>query len=385
VFERRHLPGDPDYLPTLLIKMSPWTAGDLADIRRFFSFAADGEPVYAQVEDPAHPNESFLPDVFYSGELPASLLRAATYDPSAVTDDRPDFNFLRRSLGHLASDRATGLNDSTAEFLNGQLRGHEWLAMDRLHLMVAGAAAVFYGVLLVLVPMWLSPVGRTAWTGKGPALTYFSLLGLAFIMIELLFIQMFMKLIGYPPYAVVTVISVMLTGAGLGSMSSRSLAGPSTARWHFAFAGIITTGLTVRLTAPSIAHHFMASGTPIRILVAALMIGPVALFMGMPFPLGILELGAKPRGAIAWAWSMNGLCTTFGSVATVLLCLRYGFRATELVALGLYSVAWVALGVLRQGNRLEQRLCERQARSLPKVDRPRPAAATWVASRAVRD
>ena len=49
------------------------------------------------------------------------------------------------------------------------------------------------------------------------------------------------------------------------------------------------------------------------------MILPMAFFMGMPFPLGILELRTSRRGAVAWAWSMNGLFATIGSVARVLL------------------------------------------------------------------
>lgn len=46
----------------------------------------------------------------------------------------------------------------------------------------------------------------------------------------------------------------------------------------------------------------------------------------MPFPLGILELESKPRGAIAWAWSMSGLFTTMGAVLSALLSLWVGFR-----------------------------------------------------------
>ena len=65
-----------------------------------------------------------------------------------------------------------------------------------------------------------------------PVLVYFSLLGVAFIAIEFLFIQIFMKLIGYPLYAVATVITVMLIGAGLGSSARAGSLAKASPRWY---------------------------------------------------------------------------------------------------------------------------------------------------------
>jgi hypothetical protein len=349
VFEQAHQDlRHPDYLPTMLIKMTPWTPAEVADISRFFASPAAGEPSYQLAENPLDPGASFLPAAFYEGWVPEALRRAAPYAVTPVTDDRPNFDFMRRSWRVLQPDERVGLNVSTAAFLDAQLRGGGWLPMDWLHLMVASAASVFYGVLFVLAPMTLTRIGRESWTGKAPALCYFSLLGLAFIGIEILFIQMFMKFIGYPLYTVATVITVMLIGAGLGSMHSRRIVGVDASRWPLAFVGIVATGLAIWATFGRAAAEVMTAPTPIRIAAAAAMILPVAFFMGMPFPLGILELRGKPRGAVAWAWSMNGLCSTIGSVATVLLSLWIGFRATELVVLGVYAVAGVMFDALRR-------------------------------------
>ena len=125
-------------------------------------------------------------------------------------------------------------------------------------------------------------------------LVYFSLLGVAFIAIEFLFIQIFMKLIGYPLYAVATVITVMLIGAGLGSICSRRIAGEGSPRWYIAFCGVSSrpasrSGLAIPNLGPL--HGRPDSGA---VLAAAAMIFPMAFFMGMPFPLGILELKTKP-------------------------------------------------------------------------------------------
>jgi spermidine synthase len=351
VFEKQY--PEPDHLPTMLIKMSPWTQAEVADLTAFFSQHVEAESRFALVENPFDPAKSFLPADFYSGELPRTLLAAAPFNIDPVTDDSPDFNFLRHSWAHLEPQQAGGLNFSTASFLNSQVRGG-WLPMDWLPLIVATGASIFYGVLFVLAPMSLSQVGRQRWSGKVPVLLYFSLLGVGFIAIEFLFIQIFMKLIGYPLYAVATVITVMLIGAGLGSVCSRRIAGEGSPRWYVAFAGVITAGLAIWFVYPRISGYFMADPMAVRILAAAAMILPMAFFMGMPFPLGILELEAKPRGAVAWAWSMNGLFATIGSVAAVLLSLWLGFRATMLVAIGMYAVAWAAFAVLRRSNQLQE-------------------------------
>jgi spermidine synthase/MFS family permease len=373
VFEKAY--PEPDHLPTMLIKMSPWTQAEVADLERFFSMRVVNESPYRIVENPFDEAGSFLPAVFYSGDLPRTLVASAPYNISAVTDDKPDFNFLRHSPAYLEPQRATGLNFSTASFLNSQVR-RGWLPMDWLPLIVATGASLFYGAIFVLAPMFLSQVGRQQWTGKGPVLLYFSLLGVAFIAIEFLFIQIFMKLIGYPLYAVATVITVMLIGAGLGSISSRAIAGEGSPRWYIAFGGIVATGVAIWLGYPRLSAHFMADPTAVRIVAAAGIIFPMAFFMGMPFPLGILELKTKPAGAVAWAWSMNGLFATIGGVAAVLLALWLGFRDAMLVAIAMYGLAWITFAAVRRGNRThEVRVMERAP--LPRantLDSPRVAA-----------
>lgn len=350
----------PDYLPTLLIKMSPWTPDEISDLTAFFASPAAGEPAYRVAENPLNASASFLSDAFYDGvALPESLQHAAPYAVTAVTDDRPTFDFLRRSWRFLEPDERVGLNVSTAAFLDAELRGRGWLPMDWVHLAVASLASVFYGIVFVAVPMTFTRVGREHWAGKAPTLLYFSLLGFAFIAIEILFIQMFMKFIGYPLYAVATVITVMLIGAGLGSMHSRWVVGRDSSKWPLAFAGVIVAGLGLWAGFAAASASVMAAPIAIRIGAAAAMILPVAFFMGMPFPLGILELAGRPRGAVAWAWSMNGLFSTVGSVATVLLSLWLGLRATELVALGMYAVAGMVFGALRRASRLA---CETDTR-----------------------
>jgi hypothetical protein len=93
----------------------------------------------------------------------------------------------------------------------------------------------------------------------------------------------------------------------------------------------------------------LAAPMGFRILVAGLLIAPLGFFLGMPFPLGILAIRNRPAGAVAWAWGLNGLFTVIGGLASVLLALSLGFRATLLIALLVYGVAFLVFRQLRAG------------------------------------
>ena len=95
--------------------------------------------------------------------------------------------------------------------------------------------------------------------------------------------------------------------------------------------------------------HFMAVASQQlrRILVAAAMIFPLGFFLGMPFPLGILALRHQPRGAIAWAWGLNGIFTLLGGLASVMMSIFFGFRLTLLVAAAIYIVALCCFARMR--------------------------------------
>ncbi|HYM24177.1 MAG TPA: hypothetical protein VEU08_13250 [Vicinamibacterales bacterium] len=337
----------PDYLPTILIQMSPWTPGQMADLSSFFGFPAVGEAPYRIAEDPLRPDLSFLPDVFYGGHLPQALVRTASVDMTPATDDHPFFRFVRRTPTRLTVDRGAGADLGTVWALNTELFGG-WLPKDWVHLIGAAAASLFYGALFILLPMVRSSVGRERWAGKASTLAYFSLLGVGFITIELVFIQRFTKLIGYPLYAIVTVLAVVLVGAAIGSRMSARVVGTHSQRWPVAFAGVVASGLLLWLVQPALSRVVMTQPLPVRLAAAAGMMLPQAFFMGMPFPIGILALSAKPRGAIAWAWSTNGFFTNVGGVGSALLSLWLGFRATVLVALAAYGLAAITFHLLRR-------------------------------------
>ena len=140
---------------------------------------------------------------------------------------------------------------------------------------------------------------------------------------------------------------MLLFSAGIGSFATKKLNITPANRWQLPFLGILAMVLLLLLIYPFVFNFFLASPLFIRILVACVLIFPLGLFLGMPFPLGILTLENLPRGAVAWAWGMNGLFTVIGGLAGVILSITWGFQVTLLIAAFQYVIALFAFARIR--------------------------------------
>jgi hypothetical protein len=237
------------------------------------------------------------------------------------------------------------VDPGTAEIVNLSLiRG---IPMDQIHLYVTAAASLVFMVLFVLLPLRFSKVGREEGSAALPLLAYFSCLGAGFITFELVFIQKFMHLIGSPLYTYSTIIFTMLLSAGLGSAASERLGIGVRSRWAIPFIAVIALGAAILLVYPWAANLALALSLGARVLVAAVMIFPLGFFLGMPFPLGILAISNQPRGAVAWAWGMNGVFTVVGGLASVVISLLRGFDFAVSIALVLYAAAMLVFVAMR--------------------------------------
>jgi spermidine synthase len=331
-------PNDPS-LPTMLIKMSPWTAEEIAELSAFLA-PPDLPPDHRLrlVENPVDPSNNFLSAEFYSGEFSQALADRMPVFVTPRTDNSPFFGNMRKSMRTLSADPANYLDEGTAYIENIMLI--KGVPMDWVHLFSTGVASLLFIVLFVLVPLRFSNVGREEGATAVPLLVYFSCLGAGFITLELVFIQKFTHLIGSPLYTYSTVIFTMLFAAGIGSAMSEKLGIDSQRKWAAPFIGILVCGLALMLLYPALARLALALSLPGRILASCVMIFPLGFFLGMPFPLGILAIARHPRGAIAWAWGMNGLFTVVGGLASVLISMVFGFNAAIIVALALYALAF---------------------------------------------
>jgi hypothetical protein len=327
--------------------MTPWTAAEIDSVQKFLtppSIPANDQ--FHLAENPIDPSKSFLSKDFYSGDFPDALAEKMPYWATPRTDNHPYFRFMRKHIAFVLPSAEGFLDPGTASFLNESL--YTGLPMDVLHLFMTGGASVIFILLFVLVPLRFSAVGRQEGSAAAPLLIYFSCLGAGFITLELVFIQKFMHLIGSPLYTYSTVIFTMLLSAGIGSTMSEKLGISSQRRWTVPFVGILASGTAIVLLYPLLSHAALSLDTVARVLVSGVIIFPLGFFLGMPFPIGVLAISNRPRGAIAWAWGMNGLFTVAGGLLSVVISIYLGFNAAIAFALVLYALAFGVFPALRE-------------------------------------
>jgi len=323
-----------DDLPTTLIKMSPWTADEVNRVKAFM-------PRFRYPVDPMNPKDSFLDDNFFVGKLPQSVIDKVPYRIEEPTDNKPFFNSLRSTLKTLPSyDAEVFVNQGVSELLNSQKK--TGYPVDVMHLFITAGAAIVFALLFTLGPLLFANTGRKKWEGKPSFVTYFCCLGLGFIVLELVFIQIFMKLIGFPLYTYTVVLFTFLFGAGFGSLASEKLRLIERGKIWVPFVGIALAALLVIMFQQFVFDDLLELRTLWRVLFSISIIFPLAFFLGMPFPMGILAIENKPQGTIAWAWALNGLFTVAGGIFCAIFSVYYGFLATIVVAVLAYFVAYLA-------------------------------------------
>ena len=79
-----------------------------------------------------------------------------------------------------------------------------------------------------------------------------------------------------------------------------------------------------------------------RIIVAIVLIAPLGLAMGMPFPRGLKQTGEGSLPAPPFYWGLNGIMSVIGSVTTVFVALMFGFQAAMLMGSACYVLAALA-------------------------------------------
>lgn len=334
-------------MPTLLVKRSPWTAAEVAAVRRFVSpeFAREPGRAYGLVYAPGAPEEANVPAAFFRAPLDPAVEARLPYQAAPTTDARPFFRDLRKSLHRIEPDTAGYVPTSTAGFVNASLMGA--VPRDRVHLYLLGGLSVAMSGVFLWYPMrWMRRrgIGRA---GALPAAVFFGALGIGFIVVEVVLISKFVVLIGFPIYAMAAVLCTLLIAAGVGSRLSGWL-WRHRPGWAIAVFPAVALLIGLVVAAFPLARDLaLGLGQPARIALSAALLLPLGVALGMPFPLGIAALERIAPRLVPWAWGVNGFMTVVGSLLAALMSLRWGFDVTLLAAAAVYLVATAAWRALQ--------------------------------------
>lgn len=330
---------------TLLIKNGTLTTDEIGAIRRFCNERSfDVAYVPGMDRDTAN-RFNILPEPYFHDGTTA-LLRGDgftdryKFDIRPATDDRPYFfDFFKwRSLPEFLSLPAQG--------------GFHLLELGYPILTATLVQAVLIGAALILVPLVFGgdrvPFDRDSLA----VVVYFACLGLAFLFVEIAFIQHFTLFLGHPIFAVSVVLVAFLVFAGAGSAVSASLADrmvriadPLT----MVTAAIVALATAYVVGLPPLFREVASLAVSAKIPLSLALIAPLAFLMGLPFPLGLARLSAAKPRLVAWAWGVNGCFSVISAVLAVVLAIHFGFTVVVLVAAVLYLTA---------GKTMRNRFCQ---------------------------
>jgi spermidine synthase len=254
------------------------------------------------------------------------------YELSPATDDRPHFfHFFRwRTLPELLARKGRG--------------GLPLIEWGYPVLVATLVQAVLASLVLIVLPLALAQRGATG-DGRPSRVAlagYFTALGLAFMFVEIAFIQKFVLFLAHPLYAVAVVLASFLVSAGLGSVAvPRLLAFPRFAARPLAWlaAAIVAIALAYAAALP-LAFRALASLPDVaRVAVAIALIVPLGFAMGMPFPLGLTRLARRAEALVPWAFAVNGCASVIAAVLATLIAIHAGFTVVIALAAALYALA----------------------------------------------
>ena len=317
---------------SLLIKKSAFNAAEITAVKKFCSKRLFDLVYYPGMQ--AHEANRFniiLTPYFHQGAVSLlgedsdTFIERYKFNISPPTDDRPYFSssFKWQTLPEIAGLKGQG--------------GMVLLESGYLILVITLIQAVLASLILVLLPvlvMTRDKLRGTAWTRPRIA-SYFFAIGIGFLFLEIAFIQKFILYLGHPLYAAAVVLAIFLIFAGMGSRFAQRK------NFHAIWPVTIILSLGgIELVASGMLFNVLSGlAVPMKVLVAAFMLGPLAFCMGMPFPLALTEIGVDVPDLIPWAWAVNGCASVIAAVLATLLAVHFGFTAVVLMSLVLYGIA----------------------------------------------
>ncbi|HZS59661.1 MAG TPA: hypothetical protein VFA43_10350 [Gemmatimonadaceae bacterium] len=343
-------PGRPAFVAGFVLKQSALTRSDVAEIGQHTGRHA--EILYS----PFAPHTGTI----YDSLLAAPDIRAVYARSTALlqpaTDDRPFFNQHARwsSLG------LGTIRDVFSQRRMGRLALEDRpVAEVTLIVLLVQSAIIAAG--LILLP--LARFGRAGLVvpNRWRYLAYFASLGLGFILAEIALLQRFVLFLGQPIYSYAVILGSLLIFTGVGSaLSARITASPRRALAWLLPALIVVLLLSAVVT-PMVFRVALGFSFLVRAGVAVILVAPLGVALGTPFPTGLRVTAEDASAIVAWAWGVNGFFTVIGSVAAMILGMAFGFTTVIALAGACYVVALFALRPppSRRGDANETRSSER--------------------------
>lgn len=262
-----------------------------------------------------------------------SYLNAYPFEITPTYDDRPYFSAMLKP-GSFDFIRKSAYDP---EHWTREVPPDLWAQPVVLATLLQAAlfALLIMGIPLVAARKRLPP------RGKAKIFVYFSCLAIGFMFVEMVLIQKFTLFVAAPAYAAALVLSGMLVFSGIGAAFSGRFVDRPRLGMAIAAAAIVILAIAYNVGLTPLLLTCMSWPEPAKIGLAIAAVGPVAFFLGHPFPLALASLSASGRQDLtAWGWAVNGAVSVLGIVLAQVLAMQLGFSVVLWAVGATYVLAY---------------------------------------------
>lgn len=326
-----------DTVGTLVVKKTPFTADE---VRRLETAAATAG--FAVLLSPSTNGSSLLERYVDQGAW-SSLVLGARDNLEPPTDDRPFFFYFTK-FGDLFSVSGKRMYDAG------------------LWVLISLGAVLALGGGFVLLPLIVGFIARRRSVASDPpraqlaVITYFGLVGFAFIAVEIALLQRFTLFLGHPTYSLIVILFVILLSTAIGARTGDRM------KVHSLGRGILVVGLCLALlnvlyglVLGDLLRSWVGFARLARIALTALLVAPCGMMMGIMIPSAVRILAAAKSGLVPWAWGANGAMSVIGTSFATLCAMYMGFTVTFLLGAAMYALAaltgFIVARLYRTGHR----------------------------------
>jgi hypothetical protein len=304
---------------TVLVSKRPFSADEVAAAR-----AAIVEHGFSELYLPGGPAPTSLLGKVIAARSVAELRTMLRGQPLALeppTDDSPYF-FNMLKLGSIGY--ALSLEDDSVA---GNIKAAAYL------LTLIGVLLALVALTLVL-PLLAARAGSAVRLLGNPRFragaSYFMLIGLGFMFVEIALIQRFSVYLGHPINALGVLLFTIILATGVGSLASERLSLDLRPLAGFPIVIAAAVAASVPLTS-TVIHFTITLAWSWRALITVAVLFPVGLLLGLCFPLGMRMTRPEESAFTPWFWALNGITGVLGSCLAVVVSIHAGI-AVSLVA-----------------------------------------------------
>lgn len=318
---------------TFLVKKSPFKRDEINKVRLFCENRMFDPLVLPEKQEIERDKYNILQDTTFFTHIDQllshekeTLIRQYPYRIHPTTDDRPFFfQFVRfKQIPQLISS----IREKNFPFLD----------IGYVLIILTFVQIVFIAAIFILLPLSFRP-----WKSRNKkwVLMYFSGLGLAYMFLEMVFIQHFTFYFGEPTYAASATLGILLFTSGLGSYYSGK--SQNNKKMRLAIPLVIAAILVLYAFVLSpILTATIGIALPLKITIAVVLLGTLGFFLGMPFPIGIDYLSGKNTDDIPWAWALNGYFSVISTVLATIISVELGYLLLLSMAAFIYALVSIS-------------------------------------------